>query len=202
MASTLLYKLGPSALLPQRTWALRHTPTVPPAQLPSLTPPAASALTSASNGPPATLSLLPPGCFESRLALAYESSIIQVLLPSRDAPAPTQRALSPLWPSIDRGVDQERMARPEVVSTSRFRHENAGRESARACAALLPRPPPSRAVPAESSGEKRNGSALAASKVWDHRGDPPVRNASPTPAAQTQATYRRGAPYNIIINFP
>ncbi|KAG5477249.1 hypothetical protein LSCM4_04467 [Leishmania orientalis] len=202
MASTSLYKLGPSALLPPRTRALRHTPSVPPAQLPSLTPPAASALTSANSGPPATLSLLPPGCFQSRPAAAYESSIIQVLLHSQDVPAPTQRALSPLWPSIDKGVDQERMARPEVVATSRLRHENAGRESARACAALLPRPPLSRAVPAENSGEKRDGSTLAASKGWDHRGDPPVRNASPTPAAQTQATYRRGAPYNIISNFP
>ncbi|KAG5477516.1 hypothetical protein CUR178_05220 [Leishmania enriettii] len=202
MASTSLYKLGPSALLPPRTRALRHIPSVPPAELPFLIPLAASALTSASSGSPATVSLLPPGCFQRRPAAAFESPIVQVLLPSQDAPAPTQRALSPLWPSIDTGVDQERMVRPEVVPTSRFRHENTGRESARACAALLPLPPLSRAVPEENSGEKRNGSALAASKGWDHRGDPTERNASPTPAAQTQATYRRGAPYNIISNLP
>ncbi|CAJ1015404.1 hypothetical protein Q4I30_000623 [Leishmania utingensis] len=92
----------------------------------------------------------------------------------------------------------------ECHPTSSVSDEVAGRGPARARAAPLPPSPPTRSLSPGCCGERWNRLVMATSGDGDRRDDRSSNlcacKVSPTPTPQTQATYRRGAPYNIISN--
>lgn len=211
LASPPLHGLGPAspALPPRQSRVPCNIYPICPARVPSLTPLRVSVPTSANSGPSAPLSLLPPGCFASRLTTVYEPLMFQAQPPTQEALGSTQREplpLRPLLPSSCEAAPQERITHIVMSPSSSVSHGASIRGPAGARTAPLPPSPLPRAVPPGCRGARWNGLALAASDGGGCRDDRSsgfsAREAAWKPTTQTPEPYRRGALYNIISNLP
>ncbi|CAG9575131.1 alpha-tubulin_N-acetyltransferase_-_putative [Leishmania major strain Friedlin] len=135
--------------------------------------------------------------------------MVQAQPPTQDALGPTQREpflLLPPSPSRYEVAPQGRIAHIRMSPTASVSHDASIRGPAYARAAPLPPSPLRRAMPPGCRGARWNGLALAASDGGgcrdDRSSDSSAHEAMRIPATQTPATYRRGAPYNIISNLP
>ncbi|AYU79452.1 hypothetical protein LdCL_250017400 [Leishmania donovani] len=119
---------------------------------------------------------------------------------------PTPLSLLPPSPSCYEVAPQDRITHIRMSPTPSVSHDASIRGPAYARAAPSPPSPLRRAVPPGCRGARWNGLALAPSDGVgcrdDRSSDSNEREAVWTPATHTPATYRRGAPYNIISNLP
>jgi hypothetical protein len=192
--------------LPQRRVRNARAPylaVAPPPRLPSLSPVVGSHASHASCGDdkgmhgPAAASLLPPGCFSSRPTAVYSLPAIAVAPAMKvlrmspiTSPAPSPSAKAKTKEEGKGAITYIGMSPTSTVTGGSDRENSGGRP-----AELSPAAPPMR------RDQRWYGLALASA---DDQKTPPT-HAAPSPPAvlpSSGATYRRGAPYNIISNLP